>query len=193
MEKRQMFESEVVTRFSFYFHGRLPSLPMPRTERVCDSRRSAVGCQMPYLHAMQTVAGTVRVSQRFARLKLQLPPEFFLLSFKTFPLLACRKPATARMKDFESLRDELLWKGFGYGVTAVNPSRIAVRLFLSLCKWKFFFRSCSDRKAVWPDRVFRTCSWWSFSLLILIRLFLSLIYTLMAHGGNVVLLGLCDF
>lgn len=76
--KHQMFlyESEVVTRFSFYFHRRLSSLPMPRTERVCDSRRSAVGCQMPYLHAMQTVAGTVRVSQRFARLKLQLPPSF---------------------------------------------------------------------------------------------------------------------
>ncbi|XP_016143642.1 filamin-B-like [Sinocyclocheilus grahami] len=28
---------------------------------VCDSRRSAGGCQMPYLHAMQTVAGAVQV------------------------------------------------------------------------------------------------------------------------------------
>lgn len=79
--RHQMFlyESEVVTRFSFYFHRRLSSLPMPRTERVCDSRRSEVGCQMPYLHAMQTVAGAVRVSQRFGRLKLQLP-----LSFSSF-------------------------------------------------------------------------------------------------------------
>lgn len=70
MEKHQMFlyESEVVTIPGSHFI----SIAQNRA-CVCDSRRSAVGCQMPNLHAMQTVAGTVRVSQRFARLKLLLP------------------------------------------------------------------------------------------------------------------------
>ncbi len=40
-------------------------------QSVCDSRRSAGSCQMPYLHAMQTVAGAVQVSQRFTRLEFQ--------------------------------------------------------------------------------------------------------------------------